>query len=118
MKFDQLNYFISAAKEEHIGNASKQVGISPSAISHSIRALEEELGEELFIKQGKRIFLTEFGKRFQAKAEKLMEQANQLKDNRCNCQQSHSTLLLFSLKSEIAPTFLVMRMMLAWVWPG
>jgi LysR family transcriptional activator of glutamate synthase operon len=58
MKIDQLIYFAETAKEEHIGRAAKILGISPSAISHSIASLEGELQLKLFQKKGKNIFLT------------------------------------------------------------
>ena len=51
MKLDQLTYFLEAARHEHIGKAAKAVAISPSAISHSISALEKELGRPLFKKR-------------------------------------------------------------------
>ena len=41
MKIDQLRYFFETARQGHIGRAANIVAISPSAISHSIAALEE-----------------------------------------------------------------------------
>src|SRR5947209_8096453 len=79
MKLEQLNYFSTVAKTQHIGRAAKMVNISPSAISHSIRALEEELGHKLFQKAGKNIFLTDMGKRFAKKAQYLLDEAEKVK---------------------------------------
>jgi DNA-binding transcriptional LysR family regulator len=61
MKLDQLRYFLEAAKQQHLHKAAKTLAISQSAVSHSIRGLEEELGRKLFRKEGKNIFVTTEG---------------------------------------------------------
>jgi DNA-binding transcriptional LysR family regulator len=80
MKFEQLTYFLETARTEHIGKAAKALHISPSAISHSIAQLEEELGRELFVKKGKRIFLTSHGKLLMERAEKLLREVQEIKE--------------------------------------
>ncbi len=80
MKIHQLMYFIEAARQEHIGKAAKILAISPSAISHSISALEEELGRELFSKQGKNILLTSHGKLLMERVSKLMAELDAIKE--------------------------------------
>ena len=91
MKIDQLIYFTEAAKEEHIGRASKILGISPSAISHSISALEGELQLKLFQKKGKNIFLTQEGQKLLTKSESLITQFKNLKNDLLseNDERSH-----------------------------
>ena len=42
MNIDRINYFLETAKHEHLGRAAKALAISPSAISHAIKLLEEE----------------------------------------------------------------------------
>ena len=79
MKLDQLQYFVVTAETQHIGKASRILNVSPSAISHSIRNLEEDLGGALFEKSGKHIYLTEFGKRLSRRAKHLLDQAELLK---------------------------------------
>jgi DNA-binding transcriptional LysR family regulator len=79
MKIDQLTYFVETAKEEHIGRAAKILGISPSAVSHSIAALEGELQVKLFQKKGKNIFLTNEGEKLLSKSHSLITQFKDLK---------------------------------------
>jgi DNA-binding transcriptional LysR family regulator len=79
MKIDQLIYFVETAKEEHIGRAAKVLGISPSAISHSVAALEGELQIKLFQKKGKNIFLTNEGQKLLDKSYSLITQFKNLK---------------------------------------
>lgn len=80
MKIDQLRYFLETARHGHIGKASNVLAISPSAISHSIAALEEELGRELFLKKGKNIVLTSHGKLLMERARKLLQDVDAVKD--------------------------------------
>src|SRR3989338_3090305 len=80
MKLEQLTYFLEAAKTEHIGQAAKALAISPSAISHSISLLEEELGRELFIKKGKRIFLTSHGKILMERTSRLLNEVQAIQE--------------------------------------
>ncbi len=84
MKLDQLKYFLAVANHQHIGKAANEIAITPSAISHSITALEEEFGCALIVKNGRRIQLTEDGKRLVALAESLLLQANELKTSMQN----------------------------------
>ncbi len=81
MKFDQLSYFLEVAKTQHVGKAAKALAISPSAISHSIKKLEEEFGRELFEKKGKQIVLTSHGQLLVERARQLLDQAENLKED-------------------------------------
>lgn len=81
MKIDQLIYFNETARLEHIGKASKVLGISTSAISHSIASLEGELGCQLFEKKGKNIILTEQGRNLLNQSQDLINQFQNLKQS-------------------------------------
>ncbi len=72
MNFVQLQYFFAVSKTQHIGRAAKILNISPSAISHSIAMLEEELGRPLVEKVGKNICLTSHGKRLAERAQTIL----------------------------------------------
>lgn len=78
MKFDQLQYFLELARTEHVGQAAKKLRISPSAISHALAALEEELGGELFDRDGRRLVLNERGRRMAARVEGIVESVARL----------------------------------------
>ena len=80
MKLHQLLYFLETAKHEHIGKAAKILAISPSAISHSIRGLEDELGRQLFAKHGKNILLTNHGKLLYERVSKLWNEFEIIKE--------------------------------------
>ncbi|MBL7545673.1 MAG: LysR family transcriptional regulator [Bdellovibrionaceae bacterium] len=80
MKFDQLQYFVETARRQHIGQAARFLNISPSAISHSIAALEEEFGRVLFEKMGRQIKLTQHGKLLLDRAEFLLTEAGRIRE--------------------------------------
>ena len=66
MRLDQLNfnhlfYFWRVAKLGHLTQAAQELHTSQSAVSTQIRQLEERLGEELFLREGRRLLLTDTG---------------------------------------------------------
>src|SRR5262245_9549125 len=81
MTLDQLRYFLAAARFEHIGKAAQSVAISPSAISTAIAALEDELGCELFRREGKSIVLNDQGKYLRDEAEAVFDHLSVIRKN-------------------------------------
>ncbi|WP_413942842.1 LysR family transcriptional regulator [Bdellovibrio sp. HCB-162] len=107
MKLDQLTYFLETAKTQHIGKASRRLNVSPSAISHSIAALEEELGQVLFEKVGKSISLSATGRSFAEKIELHLTALSRAKEE---CQSENVELegvFRMAATHGLAKTFLV-----------
>ena len=52
------------ARSASISKAASELGVTPSAVSQQIHALEVLLGTTLLVKAGRRIKLTEAGERF------------------------------------------------------
>jgi LysR family transcriptional activator of nhaA len=76
MKVEQLNfhhlfYFWRVARAGHLTQVAKELNTSQSALSAQIRQLEDRLGEALFIRQGRRLVLTESGQVALAYAENI-----------------------------------------------
>lgn len=59
-----LPAFRAVAETQHLPTASSQLFVSASALSRTIRLLEEDLGRRLFLRNGRRIELNESGQRF------------------------------------------------------
>lgn len=59
-----LRSFCFAARTLSFKDAANQLYLTPSAISHQIKQLEEQLGIELFERQTRSIRLTAAGKNF------------------------------------------------------
>jgi DNA-binding transcriptional LysR family regulator len=62
VNLERLRYFKLLAERGHAGQTAELVGLSPSALSRSIKALEGELGVQLFQMNGKRLVLSERGR--------------------------------------------------------
>jgi DNA-binding transcriptional LysR family regulator len=59
-----LSAFEAAARHGSFALAAEELCITPSALSHRIRLLEEFVGERLFMRDGRNVSLSEFGRRY------------------------------------------------------
>ncbi|HET8902619.1 MAG TPA: LysR family transcriptional regulator [Saccharospirillum sp.] len=78
LNFHHLYYFWVVAKEGHLTRAAKQLHVSQSALSSQIRQLEEQLGHDLFVREGRSLRLTEFGRVVLEYAESIFNLGNEL----------------------------------------
>lgn len=62
LNWQYLKYFAAVAQEEHFTNAAAKLFITQPALSKAMDKLEKEIGVPLFIKQGRNVKLTPFGK--------------------------------------------------------
>jgi DNA-binding transcriptional LysR family regulator len=58
-----LPVFLAVARRGGFAAAAHELGMSPSAVSHSIRTVEERLGAPLFARTTRSVALTEMGRR-------------------------------------------------------
>lgn len=62
LNYHHLNYFRVVAKTGNLTRAANQLHVAQSALSTQIRQLEEQLGQPLFLRQGRGLELTEAGR--------------------------------------------------------
>ena len=62
-----LSAFLIVAEERSFTRAAKHLGVSPSALSHAIRGLEERLGVRLLARTTRSVAPTEAGEQFIAR---------------------------------------------------
>lgn len=62
-----IGVFHAAARAGSISRAAEELGVTPSAVSQQIHALEAHIGTALMMKSGRGVVLTEAGERFFAK---------------------------------------------------
>lgn len=72
MELRQLEYFYEVAKYEHVTAAAEQLHVAQSAVSRQIQLLEQELGISLFVREGKHVKLSLFGRRFLPQVERTL----------------------------------------------
>ncbi|MCV6590315.1 MAG: LysR substrate-binding domain-containing protein [Marinobacterium sp.] len=61
LPLNALRAFEAAALHCHLGKAAEQLGVTQGAVSQQVRALESQLGQSLFIRKHKRLYLSTAG---------------------------------------------------------
>ncbi|MGM0878552.1 MAG: LysR family transcriptional regulator [Bacillota bacterium] len=74
MEWQQFEYFQVVARLQHITRAAETLSISQPALSRSIARLEEELGVQLFERQGRTISLNHYGQLFLKRSDRIMKE--------------------------------------------
>lgn len=67
-----LRLFLSLADNLHFGKTSREQHVSPSALSRSIKQLEDELGAPLFLRDNRSVRLTREGIQFREYAKEVI----------------------------------------------
>ncbi|MEU7137943.1 LysR family transcriptional regulator [Nocardia sp. NPDC046473] len=73
----QFDYFVNAVQLGSLSAAARRFGITPSAMSQQIDALETSLGRKVFDPRSRRSRLTKFGREFFTQASDVVESARQ-----------------------------------------
>ncbi|MEV8320279.1 LysR substrate-binding domain-containing protein [Streptomyces sp. NPDC059900] len=76
MQFQQLLYFVAVAETRHFTRAAEQVHVSQPSLSQQVRALEKELGAELFSRARGNIALTDAGEALLPLARRILADAD------------------------------------------
>lgn len=79
MTLEQIAIFIAVAEREHLTNGAAAVGLTPSAASAAIKALESGYNVDLFDRVGRRIELTRAGRLFLAEARRTLASVEEAK---------------------------------------
>lgn len=92
MEIKQLQTFLTVARLLNFTAAAETLNYSQSTISDHIRNLEEDIGVKLFERLGRKVFLSEDGKKLIALAEKLVKNAEEINDLFSNDGKVRGTL--------------------------
>jgi DNA-binding transcriptional LysR family regulator len=71
---DGVEAFLSVAQHRSFRRAAAELGVTPSAMSQAVRALEARVGAALFIRTTRSVGLTEAGERFLLRAKPAFEE--------------------------------------------
>jgi DNA-binding transcriptional LysR family regulator len=70
---DGVEVFLSVAQHRSFRRAAAELGVTPSAVSQTVRVLEARIGAPLFIRTTRSVGLTEAGERFLSHAKPAFE---------------------------------------------
>src|SRR5512134_2754469 len=76
MELRHLRYFTALAECLSFTRAAERVHVTQSTLSHQIRQLEDELGQPLFDRIGKRVMLTEAGETYLGYASRALREVD------------------------------------------
>jgi len=103
---DGVEAFLSVAQHRNFRKAAAELGVTPSAISQAVRALEARIGAALFIRTTRSVGLTEAGERFIARAKPAFEELVSAAEAAREIGQRPTGLLRLSVPRAVVPILL------------
>jgi len=74
MELQQLLYFRKVAELQHFTRAAEELSVSQPALSRAVARLEEELGLQLFEREGRSVRLNRYGQVFLGRVERILQE--------------------------------------------
>lgn len=106
MDLRQLEYFAAIVKEGTLTGAAKRCRIAQPSLSQQLRALEDELGETLFLRKPRGVEPTEAGRILMDHAERVLSEARALRERFEQRKTSNTGRVIFGMIPTIAPYLL------------
>ncbi len=103
---DGLEAFLSVAQHRSFRRAAAELGVTPSAVSQAVRAVEARVGAALFIRTTRSVGLTEAGERFLSRAKPAFEELVAAGDAAREIGQRPTGLLRLSVPPAAVPLLL------------
>ena len=86
--FRQVKAFVAVAEKGSFTLAAKEIFLTQSAVSHSIRALEEQLSCKLLDRSRRKVQLTPEGILFLKRCRRIMQELEGAKKELENCREA------------------------------
>jgi DNA-binding transcriptional LysR family regulator len=103
---DGVEAFLSVAQHRSFRRAAAELGVTPSAISQAVRAIEARVGAALFIRTTRSVGLTEAGERFLSRAKPAFEELVAASEVARELGQRPAGLLRLSVPRAVVPILL------------
>ncbi|MFS0554343.1 LysR family transcriptional regulator [Brevibacillus sp. 179-C9.3 HS] len=110
MTLFQMEVLVAVTNTGNFTRAGEQIGLSQSGVSHTIGALEKELGISLFIRNRGGVKLTAAGEQIVASARSILESVAHIKQVASECSVLHDATIRIgsfpSVTAQILPKLL------------
>lgn len=106
MNLQQLYYFKTIAEMEHYTKAAEKLLISQPSLSYAMSDLERELGAPLFVKRGRNVTLTKFGRVFLEYATRSLTELENGKRQVAQMLDPNSGTVIISYASSMGVSFI------------
>src|SRR5579859_2594397 len=103
---DGVEAFLAVAQYRSFRRAAAELGVTPSAVSQAVRALEARLGAALFVRTTRSVGLTEAGQRFFERAGPAFDELVAAGETARDLGQRPTGLLRLSVPRAIVPLIL------------
>ncbi len=103
MELRTLHYFTVVARELNITRAAEKLNMSQPPLSNQIKALEEELGVQLFIRGRRHLELTEEGALLLRRAVQMQELADKTRQEIASLREGMTGTIYLSMVEGRAP---------------
>jgi DNA-binding transcriptional LysR family regulator len=103
---DGVEAFLSVAQHRSFRKAAAELGVTPSAISQAVRAIEARVGAALFIRTTRSVGLSEAGERFLLRAKPAFEELVAASEVARDLGQRPAGLLRLTAPRAVVPILL------------
>ena len=110
LNYHHLLYFWTVAKRGSIAKACEELRLAQPTISGQLRSLEESLGEKLFVRQGRRLAMTEAGRVVFRYADEIFALGSELSDVLKGRPRNRPTRLVVGV-SDLIPKLIAHRIL-------
>ena len=104
MDIRQLRYFVTVVQEGTITAAAAKLHMTQPPLTAQVHSLEEELGCQLFRREGRRLYLTEMGQHFFRRAEEILGMCDNAKREVADFMDGHGGTLRIGVISSVQGT--------------
>lgn len=129
MELLQMKYFLAVAREESISRAADFLYITQPSLTRQIQSMEKEVGQQLFVRGGKKMRLTEAGLLLKKRAEEILALYEKTESELIHPQQSvsgnvylgggesHAMQLLLDIANEMRTQYPNIKLHTAEIFP-
>ena len=103
---DGVEAFLAVAQHRNFRRAAAELGVTPSAMSQAVRALEARIGAPLFLRTTRSVGLTEAGERFFSRARPAYEELVAARESARGLGQGPAGLLRLTVPRAVVQVLL------------